>query len=114
VWNKGATGVLEQTKDVEIQLPFPINGFDFDNGSEWLNWTLIRYLRAGPRTGFRVFESTNSAAHVATMMQRVRSLPGTWQPADQIRVRSKTIKPLSEGQIYDVLNMSLVVPWRRV
>jgi hypothetical protein len=42
VWNKGATGVLEQTKDVEIQLPFPIVGFDFDNGSEWLNWTLIR------------------------------------------------------------------------
>ena len=30
-----------------------------------------------------------------------------------IRVRSKTIKPLSEGHIYDVLNMSLVVPWRR-
>ena len=25
-----------------------------------------------------------------------------------IRVRSKTIKPLSEGHIYDVLNMSLV------
>ena len=28
-------------------------------------------------------------------------------------VRSKTIKPESEGHIYDVLNMSLVVPWRR-
>jgi hypothetical protein len=49
VWNKGATGVLEQTKDVEIQLPFPIVGFDFDNGSEWLNWTLIRYLQVRAR-----------------------------------------------------------------
>lgn len=45
VWNKGSTGVLEQTCDVEGKLPFPILGFDFDNGSEWLNWTLIRYLQ---------------------------------------------------------------------
>lgn len=45
VWNKGSTGVLEQTRDVEGKLPFAILGFDFDNGSEWLNWTLIRYLQ---------------------------------------------------------------------
>ncbi len=45
VWNKGSHGVLEQTKNVEETLPFAILGFDFDNGSEWLNWTLIRYLQ---------------------------------------------------------------------
>ena len=45
VWNKGSTGVLEQTRDVEGQLPFCVLGFDFDNGSEWLNWALIRYLQ---------------------------------------------------------------------
>lgn len=49
VWNKGANGVLVQTRDVEQSLPFPIVGFDFDNGSEWLNWTLIRYLQVRPR-----------------------------------------------------------------
>lgn len=49
VWNKGATGVLEQTKNVEKSLPFAIVGFDFDNGSEWLNWTLIRYLQVRER-----------------------------------------------------------------
>jgi hypothetical protein len=49
VWNKGATGVLEQTKDVEAELPFPLVGFDFDNGTEWLNWTLIRYLQVRAR-----------------------------------------------------------------
>jgi hypothetical protein len=49
VWNKGAHGVLEQTKNVEQMLPFPILGFDFDNGSEWLNWTLIRYLQVRPK-----------------------------------------------------------------
>ena len=61
----------------------------------------------------RLFESTGSAAHVDSIMERVRSLPGTWEPGDQIRVRSKTIKPESEGHIYDVLNISLVVPWQR-
>lgn len=45
IWNKGSTGVLEQTRDVERELPFAILGFDFDNGGEWLNWTLIRYLQ---------------------------------------------------------------------
>ena len=45
VWNKGAHGVLEQTQDVEQNLPFELLGFDFDNGSEWLNWTLIKYLQ---------------------------------------------------------------------
>jgi hypothetical protein len=45
IWNKGSTGVLAQTRDVETTLPFPVLGFDFDNGSEWLNWSLIRYLQ---------------------------------------------------------------------
>jgi len=49
VWNKGAHGVVEQTQHVERALPFPILGFDFDNGSEWLNWTLIRYLQVRPK-----------------------------------------------------------------
>ncbi len=45
VYNKGAQGVLEQTRHVEEQLPFALLGMDFDNGSEWLNWHLIRYLQ---------------------------------------------------------------------
>ena len=49
VWNKGAHGVLEQTRDVEGAVPFRILGFDFDNGGEWLNWALIRYLQARSR-----------------------------------------------------------------
>lgn len=45
VWNKGAAGVLEQTRQVEEHLPFALLGLDFDNGSEWLNWHLIEYLQ---------------------------------------------------------------------
>jgi hypothetical protein len=49
VWNKGSSGVLEQTRHVEQALPFALLGFDFDNGSEWLNWALIRYLQVRPQ-----------------------------------------------------------------
>ena len=45
VYNKGSKGVLDQTRDVEENLPFDLLGMDFDNGTEWLNWTLIRYLQ---------------------------------------------------------------------
>lgn len=49
IWNKGSRGVLAQTRDVENKLPFAVLGFDFDNGSEWLNWSLIRYLQVRAR-----------------------------------------------------------------
>jgi hypothetical protein len=49
IWNKGATGVLEQTRDVEKSLPFALLGFDCDNGSEFLNWTLIQHFQQRPR-----------------------------------------------------------------
>ena len=41
---KGETGVLEQVKDVEHFLPFPLLGFDCDNGSEFLNHHLLRHF----------------------------------------------------------------------
>ncbi len=44
VWGKGETGVLEQIKDVESALPFPLLGFDSDNGSEFLNHHLLRHF----------------------------------------------------------------------
>lgn len=44
VWNKGAAGVLSATEDVENGLPFPLLGFDCDNGSEFLNHHLWAYL----------------------------------------------------------------------
>ena len=44
VWNKGATGVLAATRDVEEALPFGLLGFDCDNGSEFLNHHLWAYL----------------------------------------------------------------------
>jgi hypothetical protein len=44
VWGKGAAGVVEQTKNMEASLAFPIIAFWSDNGSEFLNDHLWRYF----------------------------------------------------------------------
>lgn len=44
VWGKGESAVLEQIKNIEKMLPFPILGFDCDNGGEFLNYHLIRHF----------------------------------------------------------------------
>ena len=52
VWNKGAIGVLNQISDIENRLPFDILGFDSDNGSEFMNWHLIRYFTNEERPSY--------------------------------------------------------------
>jgi len=44
VWGKGEAGVLEQIKNVQTMLPFPLRGFDCDNGGEFINHHLIRHF----------------------------------------------------------------------
>lgn len=44
VWNKGQTGIVAAVKDIEISLPFPLRGFDSDNGCEFLNNSLWQYF----------------------------------------------------------------------
>jgi len=43
-WNNGATGVVQQIKNIEASLAFELKGFDCDNGSEFLNYHLLRYF----------------------------------------------------------------------
>lgn len=44
VWGKGEFGVLTQTKHVEQSLPFSLRGFDSDNGGEFINEHLFKYM----------------------------------------------------------------------
>lgn len=44
IWNRGAEGVVSQTREVEAHLPFALKGFDCDNGGEFLNWHLVKYF----------------------------------------------------------------------
>lgn len=66
-WNRGQHAILEQTRDMETHLAFPLLGFDSDNGGEFLNAHLHRYL-TGRRYPVRVTRSRpyhkNDNAHV--------------------------------------------------
>lgn len=43
-WGRGSSGVIEQLQEIEATLPFPILGYDADNGGEVLNWHVIKYF----------------------------------------------------------------------
>lgn len=49
-WGKGEIGVLAALKDMESRIPFPVLGFDADNGGEFINYHLLRHFadRAKP------------------------------------------------------------------
>jgi hypothetical protein len=68
VWNKGAHGLLTQIKDIESELSFEIRGFDCDNGSEFLNYHLLRYFTDRPQKPVKFTRSRpykkNDNAHV--------------------------------------------------
>jgi len=44
VWGKGETGVRCAIQSIEASLPFPIRGFDSDNGNEFINHHLLKYF----------------------------------------------------------------------
>ncbi len=66
-WNCGKHGILEQTRDAEERLPFPMLGFDSDNGGEFMNQFLLEYL-TGRKSPVRFTRSRayrkNDNAHV--------------------------------------------------
>ena len=45
VLGKGQTGIVAALEDMRQALPFPLQGIDSDNGSEFLNDQLVRYCR---------------------------------------------------------------------
>jgi hypothetical protein len=67
VWGKGERGVRAALVDIETVLPFPIRGFDCDNGGEFLNHHLVRHFlnRKSPVafTRSRPYKS-NDNAHI--------------------------------------------------
>lgn len=44
IWGKGEGNVLDAVRSIEQALPFPIQGFDCDNGSEFINWPLFKHF----------------------------------------------------------------------
>lgn len=79
-WNKGAHGVVSRIQDIERALPFPLLGFDCDNGSEFLNHHLLRYFADHPCqpafTRSRPYKKNDNAHVEQKNWSHVRSLFG--------------------------------------
>jgi hypothetical protein len=79
-WNNGANGVLKQIKNIEAELPFQLQGFDCDNGSEFLNHYLLRYFTDHkPRVRFtrsRPYKKNDNAHVEQKNWSHVRQLLG--------------------------------------
>src|SRR6266850_2598744 len=52
MWNRGQAGTLAALRDMEAGLPFPLLGLDSDNGGEFLNYHVLRWLQKRPRPVF--------------------------------------------------------------
>lgn len=79
-WNKGSQGVITQIQAIETALPFPLKGFDCDNGSEFLNHHLLRYFRDHPEkpafTRSRPYKKNDNAHVEQKNWSQVRHLFG--------------------------------------
>lgn len=91
VWGKGETGVLEQIKDIEDTLPFPLLGFDSDNGNEFLNRHLFRHFTKRKR----LFSSPVPEPIIKTTMPMWNKRTGRRSGSGSVTTGSKTLKPLS-------------------
>lgn len=48
-WGRAQSGTLKALQDIEENLPFPLLGLDSDNGGEFLNYHVLRWLQKRPR-----------------------------------------------------------------
>ncbi len=92
VWGKNYQDVIDQIKDIEQSLPFPILGFDADNGSEFLNHHLLRYLT---ENRIRPVQFTRSRAY---------------KKDDNAHIEQKNWTHVRQWLGYDRLDSSAVVP----
>ena len=78
--NRGQAAVAARIAEVEAALPFPILGFDSDNGGEFLNWHLADYFRKRSRpvdfTRSRAYHKNDNARVEQKNWTHVRQLVG--------------------------------------
>jgi len=52
MWGRGQAGTLAALQDLEASLPFVLLGLDSDNGGEFLNYHVLKWLQQRPRPAF--------------------------------------------------------------
>lgn len=101
VWGSGERNTLDAIKSIEKALPFPLRGFDCDNGSEFLNWHLYRYL-----TGVRRVQFTRSRPYRKNDNAHVEGK--NWTHVRQLIGYDRFDHP----QLVDLLNDIYTSEWR--
>ena len=80
VWNRSQPQVLARLAEIEAALPFPILGFDTDNGGEFINWHLFCYFHKRPKpvrfTRSRAYRKNDNARVEQKNWTHVRQLVG--------------------------------------
>jgi hypothetical protein len=78
--NRGLAAVAERIAQIEAALPFPILGFDTDNGGEFLNWHLVHYFGKRKKpirfTRSRAYRKNDNARVEQKNWTHVRQLVG--------------------------------------
>jgi hypothetical protein len=104
-FNKAQHAVCQRVAAVEAALPFPILGFDCDNGSEFLNHHLVSYFHARPRkvafTRSRPYRKNDNARVEQKNWTHVRQLVGYGRLGDPL-----------QAEMLDALYRELWNPWR--
>ena len=80
VWNRSQPQVQQRIAQMEAALPFPILGFDTDNGGEFINWHLFSYfhqrLKPVHFTRSRAYRKNDNARVEQKNWTHVRQLIG--------------------------------------
>ncbi|HPA17384.1 MAG TPA: hypothetical protein PLU30_06525 [Verrucomicrobiae bacterium] len=104
-FNKGGHAVCERVAAVEADLPFPILGFDCDNGSEFLNHHLVAYFHRRERkvafTRSRPYRKNDNARVEQKNWTHVRQLVGYCRLGDP-----------RQAELLDALYREIWNPWR--
>ena len=105
VWNKGAIGVKKQIISIENALPFDLLGFDCDNGSEFLNYHILRYFKEnGKNTQFtrsRPYKKNDNAHVEQKNWTQVRNLFGYERLEDESLVEPMNDLYSNEWGLYN-------------
>jgi len=119
MWGRGQAGTLVALKDLEASLPFALLGLDSDNGGEFLNYHVLKWLQKRPQPVFmtrsRPYKKDDNAHVEQKNWMGPRQLLGYGRLED-----SSMVEPINRlyGEVWGPLHnffipsMKLVEKWR--
>ena len=105
IMGKGETGVVDALEDIRMALPFTLKGIDSDNGSEFINYHLLKYCKKHniQFTRSRPYKKDDNAHIEQKNWTHVRKLVG-WDRYDT-PVQLQAIQALYQGSWGIMMNL---------